>query len=56
MLIYVGLTHLGGGLVNSRERVLKALRHEEADRVPIDLDGMAASGIATMAYNRLKDY
>lgn len=40
--------------MNSRERVLTTLHHEEPDRVPIDLDGMAASGIAAMAYNGLK--
>jgi hypothetical protein len=29
--------------MNSRERVLTALRHEEPDRVPIELDGMAST-------------
>ena len=42
--------------MNSRERVLTSLRHEEPDQVPIDLDSMAASGIAAMAYNTLIDY
>jgi len=42
--------------MNSRERVLTALRHEEPDRVPIDLDGMASTGIMAVAYNRLKAY
>ena len=42
--------------MNSRERLLKTIHHQEPDRVPIDLDSMAASGIAAMAYNRLKDY
>ena len=40
--------------MNSRERILTALRHQEPDRVPIDLDGMASTGIMAIAYNRLK--
>ena len=40
--------------MNSRERVLTSLRHREPDRVPIDLDGMASTGIMAVAYNRLK--
>ena len=40
--------------MNSRERVLTALRHQEPDRIPIDLDGMASTGIMAVAYNRLK--
>ena len=40
--------------MNSRERLLTALRHQEPDRVPIDLDGMASTGIMAVAYNRLK--
>ncbi|MCX8035537.1 MAG: methyltransferase [Candidatus Sumerlaeia bacterium] len=31
--------------MNSRERVLAALRHEEADRVPIDVGGFRSTGI-----------
>jgi uroporphyrinogen decarboxylase len=42
--------------MNSRERVLTTLRHEEPDRVPIDFDGMASTGIMAVAYNRLKAY
>ena len=42
--------------MNSRERVLTALRHQEPDRVPIDLDGMRSTGIMAIAYNRLKAY
>jgi len=42
--------------VNSRERVLTALSHQEPDRVPVDLDGMASTGIMAVAYNRLKAY
>ncbi len=40
--------------LTSRERVLAALRHQEADRVPLDLGGMRSSGIHASAYNRLK--
>jgi len=40
--------------MNSRERVLMALRHQEPDRVPIDLGGMRSTGIMAVAYNRLK--
>ncbi len=42
--------------MTSRERVLKALRHEEPDRVPIDLGAMRSTGIMAIAYNRLKEY
>lgn len=42
--------------MNSRERLLTALQHQEPDRVPIDLDGMASTGIMAVAYNRLKAY
>ncbi|NQS90313.1 methyltransferase [Patescibacteria group bacterium] len=42
--------------MNRRERVLKALRHEESDRVPVDLGAMMATGIMSMAYNKLKEY
>jgi len=42
--------------LSHRERVLTALRHEEPDRVPIDLGGMRSTGIMGIAYNRLKEY
>ena len=42
------------GAPSSRHRVLAALRHEEADRIPIDLGAMRSSGIHAIAYNRLK--
>jgi uroporphyrinogen-III decarboxylase len=41
-------------MMTSRERVLKAVNHQTPDRVPIDLSGMKASGIAVGAYDRLK--
>ncbi|MGD0260110.1 MAG: uroporphyrinogen decarboxylase family protein [Verrucomicrobiota bacterium] len=42
--------------MTSRERVLAALNHREPDRVPIDLSGHRSSGIAAMAYARLRNY
>lgn len=42
--------------MNSRERVLCALRHEQPDRVPIDLGGTRQSGIAASTYHRLKEH
>jgi uroporphyrinogen decarboxylase len=42
--------------MNSRDRVLCALRHQESDRVPIDLGGTRQSGIAVSTYQRLKEY
>jgi uroporphyrinogen decarboxylase len=36
--------------MTSRERVQRAVNHQEADRVPIDLGGMKASTIAVEAY------
>jgi uroporphyrinogen decarboxylase len=42
--------------MTSRERVLAALNHQETDRVPVDLSGHRSSGIAAMAYARLRDY
>ena len=40
--------------MTSRERVVRAVNHEAPDRVPIDLGGMKASGIAVSAYDGLK--
>jgi uroporphyrinogen decarboxylase len=42
--------------VTARERVLAALRHEEPDRVPIDLGGTESSGMTAAAYQRLRAY
>ncbi len=42
--------------MTSRERVLTSLHHREPDRVPIDFSGHRSSGIAAMAYARLRDY
>jgi len=37
-----------------RERVLAALRHEQPDRVPLDLGGTESSGMTAMAYNAFR--
>ncbi|MHB0874621.1 MAG: uroporphyrinogen decarboxylase family protein [Anaerolineae bacterium] len=42
--------------MTSRERVLAAIAHTEADRVPVDLGGMRSTGIMAMAYARLKEH
>ena len=39
-----------------RERVLAALNHVEPDRIPVDLSGHRSSGIAAMAYPKLRAY
>jgi uroporphyrinogen decarboxylase len=41
-------------VMNSRDRVLEALNHQEPDRVPLDLGGTSASNILAPAYERLK--
>ena len=41
--------------MTSRERVLAALNRREPDRVPIDFGGHRSSGIAAIAYARLRD-
>jgi len=38
-----------------RERVLASIAHEEPDRVPIDFGGHRSSGIAAIAYRKLRD-
>ena len=42
--------------MTSRERVLTALKHREPDRVPIDFSGHRSSGIAAMAYPKLREF
>ncbi|HUS71578.1 MAG TPA: uroporphyrinogen decarboxylase family protein [Sedimentisphaerales bacterium] len=39
-----------------RERVLAALNHREPDRVPIDFSGHRSSGIAAIAYPKLREF
>jgi uroporphyrinogen decarboxylase len=40
--------------MNSRERVLTAIRHQEPDGVPVDLGATPSSGISAIAYGNLK--
>lgn len=40
--------------MKSRDRVLRAIHHQEADRVPIDVGGTRQSGIAATTYHQLK--
>lgn len=40
--------------MTSRERVMAALNHCEPDRVPVDFSGHRSSGIAAMAYPKLR--
>lgn len=40
--------------MNSRERIWAAIRHEEADRVPIDIGGTGVTGMNLIAYGNLK--
>jgi uroporphyrinogen decarboxylase len=44
------------GTMTSRERILASIRHEEPDRVPVDLGATPSSGISAIAYHHLKDY
>jgi uroporphyrinogen decarboxylase len=40
--------------MTSRERVLLALNHRAADRIPVDLSGHRSSGISAIAYPKLR--
>jgi uroporphyrinogen decarboxylase len=40
--------------MNSRERILAAINHQQPDRVPIDVGGTRQSGIAATTYHELK--
>lgn len=42
--------------MNSRERVLTALKHKEPDRVPFDIGGSVTTGIHKVAYKNLLEY
>ena len=43
-------------VLSHRERLIRTLRHEEPDRVPIDLGGTLSSSIHLAAYQELKKY
>jgi uroporphyrinogen decarboxylase len=42
--------------MTSRQRVLAALEHRQPDRVPIDFSGHRSSGIAALAYAKLRRF
>jgi uroporphyrinogen decarboxylase len=42
--------------MDPRERVLTALSHRQPDRIPVDLAGHGSSGIAAIAYARLRRF
>ena len=42
--------------MTSRERVLTAFNHIETDKVPVDFSGHRSSGIAAIAYPKLREY
>lgn len=42
--------------MNSRERILAALNHQEPDRIPFDLGSTQVTGIHVVAYQRLREY
>jgi uroporphyrinogen decarboxylase len=42
--------------MNRRERVLATLNHRQPDRTPVDIDGYRSSGIAALAYVKLRKY
>jgi uroporphyrinogen decarboxylase len=44
----------GDQQISSRERLLKALAHQEPDRVPLDLGSTQVTGIHVIAYHRLR--
>lgn len=39
-----------------RERVLTSIRHQEPDRVPVDLGSTPSSGISAIGYHNLKQF
>ena len=43
-------------VMKSRERVLAAVKHQEPDRVPIDLGGTICSTITATANEKLKKF
>lgn len=42
--------------MNSRERIFRALNHEEPDRIPFDLAGTTWTGITSTAYRNFLEY
>ena len=42
--------------MTSRQRVLRAIRHEETDRIPLDLGSTYVTGIHAYSYSRLREH
>lgn len=42
--------------MTSRERILAAINHEPVDRLPVDFGGTRQTGIAALAYVRLREF
>jgi len=42
--------------MTSRERVVAALKHQQGDRVPLDIGGIESSGITGIAYAKLREH
>ena len=42
--------------MNSKERILAAIHHQEPDGVPVDLGATPSSGISAIAYANLKQH
>ena len=42
--------------MNSRERILKSINHEEPDRIPFDLAGSTWTGITNTADQNLRKH
>ena len=42
--------------MTSRKRVIAALRHEQPDRVPLDIGGTESSGMTGIFYNRMRQH
>lgn len=42
--------------MNSQERILAAIRHQEPDRLPLDLGATPSTGISAIAYHNLKQH
>ena len=42
--------------MNSRERILAAINHQQPDRIPVDLGATPSSGISVVAYHNLIKY
>src|SRR5271157_3919201 len=50
------VTHTKSKGMTPRERVLAAFEHREPDRIPIDFSGHRSSGIAAIAYAKLRKH